>query len=201
MKNIFKTVLLTVFSVSLITFMVSSCKKEDTSVPEPEANPITIDTCGTRYFTYLANGHVKVYDYSHNGTTFEVTTTISDFGSNGEFKTLYSSTVWNGFSYEKECGGWLYESSTYPIPVTRKNRKALTHLNETWTDYDSTLMSDINVIAKNVSVTVPAGTFSCDILTVHQHGAPSTDTIFYNNSLGNIKCICNFNYELKSKNF
>lgn len=181
----------------------SSCKK-DTEETTPEATvPVVTptDTCGTPVMSYLAAGHILTYDFSYFASSFILTHTIKNFGSN-QFKTVLSSSVINDSVYSKECGGWLYQSPSQSLTSNHKYRKSSTVVGTTWTSINGSITANYVVIAKNVSVTVPAGTFTCDKITYHQTGTSNTDTLFFNNSVGDVKYIgTGFNYALKTKNF
>ena len=77
-------------------------------------------------------------------------------------------------------------------------------LGDTWTYYDpqNASFNDYTVYQKNVSLTVAAGTFTCDVLTFNQQGTFNTDTIWWNNSVGWVKYSGVFlDYSLTAKNF
>ncbi len=189
----------------LFCVLTISCKKEKgEEEPIPEATPVvpSTDTCGTLLMSFLSNGHQLVYDFTYFGTTIPLTHTIKSYGSKGEFKTILSSALINDSVYSKECNGWLYRSPRYPLLNTYKFRKSATALNDAWTYTDAAVTENYLVVAKNISVTVSAGTFICDKITYKKNGTSTTDTIYFNNQVGDVKYInAGFEYKLKSKNF
>lgn len=188
-------------SISLVCLL--ACKKDKSEdAPAPDPTPIVTDTCGTPLMTFLTNGHTLVYDFNYFGTTVPLTQTIKSYGNAGEFKTVWKSSVINDSLYSRECGGILYNAPRYPLISTHVFRKSTTNLNDTWTYVDGPVTTNYKVVAKNVNVTVLAGTFTCDKITAKQVGTADTDTIYFNNSIGDVIYIrAGYNYKLKSKNF
>ena len=190
-------------SLLLITVSIfTACKKSEDDVVVVEPTPIpVVDSCGTPLMTFLTNGHILTYDFTYFGTTITLTHTIKSYGTKGEFKTILNSSAFNDSVYSKECGGWLRRSPKYPLLNTYKYRKSATAVNDAWTYTDASTTVNYVVVAKNVSVTVPAGTFVCDKITYHQIGTSNTDTIYFNNTVGDVKYVGLIEYKLKSKNF
>jgi hypothetical protein len=186
-------------------FSLNSCKKEETkSEPEPEPvpTPVVTDTCGTPLMTFLKNGNQLVYDFTISGSTVPLTHKIKTYGSKGEFKTVISSSLYTDSVYSKECKGWMQRSPRYPLLSSYKSRKSVTAVNDTWTYSDGAITATYIVLAKNISVTVGAGTFVCDKINYKQNGSANTDTIYFSNEVGDVKYIgTGFDYKLKSKNF
>ena len=190
---------LVIFGVSYL----SSCKKDtEETTPDTSVPVVTpTDTCGTPIMSYLAAGHILTYDFSYFSSTFILTHTIKNFGGN-QFKTILSSSLINDSVYSKECGGWLYQSPSQTLTANHKYRKSNTVVGDTWSSTNGATTATYVVIAKNVSVTVPAGTFLCDKITYHQTGTSNTDTMYFNNSVGDVKYLgTGFNYSLKTKNY
>ncbi len=181
--------------------VVSGCKKksdddDDGTTPNPN------DTCGTPLMTFMADGHVLTYDFTYLGTTVTMTHTIATNGTDGQFKTTLTSSLVNGTVYSKECGGWLYRASTDALVSTNKYRKSSTVVGDTWTFAEGSTSAVYNVLAKNQSVTTPAGTFVCDKISYAQSGTINVDTIWFNNAVGDVKYSGTLiDYTLKTINF
>jgi hypothetical protein len=188
--------------IAFVTLLiVSGCKKDNDTTSAP--TPAPVDTCGTPSMSFLANGRVLKYNYTVFGNTDTLAITIKSYGANDEFQFLlvYGGTPVDT-TYGKECGGWLYRSDSYPLLSTYKDRKSTTAVNDTWNYSDASVTATYKVIAKNVSVTVTAGTFVCDKITYHDVSTINTDTLYFNNTVGDVKYNgALFDYELKSKNF
>jgi hypothetical protein len=110
----------------------------------------------------------------------------------------------NYTDYFHPCNNNLYIGTTVSAAQTSTQVDQVSNsmLNSSWTENFNSTISNYKVIAKNVSVTVPAGTFSCDKITYQQNGAANVDTIFWNSSVGNVKYNGVFlAYEALYKNF
>lgn len=198
-KTLFLFIGVAFLSFELLTGCKKSKDEEETVTPTPTT---PADTCGTPLMSFLADGHILTYDFTYFSNTFVLTMKTKSYGNAGEFKTILSSTLINDSVYSRECGGWLYRSAAYPLLNTYKYRKSSTAVNDTYTYSDAAVTAVYKVIAKNVSITVPAGTFICDKITYKQNGTINTDTLYFNNSVGDIKYVGSaFDYKLKTKNF
>lgn len=181
--------------------VVSGCKKKSDD-DDDAVTPTPTDTCGTPLMTFMADGHVLTYDFSYLGTTITMTHTIATYGTTGQFKTTLASSLLNGTVYSKECGGWLYRASTDALVNTNKYRKSTTAVGDTWTFVEGSTSAVYLVLAKNQSITTPAGTFACDKISYAQTGTLNVDTIWFNNAVGDVKYSGTLiDYTLKTKNF
>ncbi|HKR05877.1 MAG TPA: hypothetical protein VJY62_14675 [Bacteroidia bacterium] len=166
-NNTFKAALL----IIITGIVISGCKKDDEH------------GCGTPLMTFLADGHK--FRYAHSGYLGFVDTvdiTIKKYGTDGVFQFLQ---VGMGGHYDtlylKECDGWLYRSSDSSMFAAEKIRKSITAVGEVWTS-----STKYRVTAKNVSITVPAGTFICDEIKYDETSA-YPGVLYFNNTAGEIK--------------
>jgi hypothetical protein len=188
------TVLMTV-----VICIIASCKKDN---DDSSSGPCI------HSFTFLKNGAELTYSYSG---LFGTSSTVKNIYDSTSQAGVFKHTIKNisngatlGTRYMKGCGGWLYNDVTVNIKDSLKNIKEDRALGDEWGYYDPQLMkfNEYKVYKKNVSITVPAGTFTCDQLIYHQEGTINTDTLWWNNTYSYIKYSgFLFGYELTSKNF
>jgi hypothetical protein len=186
------------FLVIAVTILFISCKK-DSDAPSGGA-------C-SHGFGFLKDGASLTYDYSTLFTPNSTVTISFDSISAGVFsetiRDVSNSTVL-GTRYMKGCNGWLLNDIVQNVSDTLKYMKESRALGEEWVYFDPQFMNynDYKVFKKDVSVTVPAGTFTCDEILYTQRGAINTDTLWWNNTYSFIKYSgLLFSYELKGKNF
>lgn len=191
-----KIILITTLVISSIV----SCKKEndDSSSSGP---------C-THSFTFLKDGAELTYNYSN---IFGSSSTVKNIYASTSQAGVYTHTIKDmssgavvGTRYMKGCGGWLYNDVAANIKDSLKYLKESRAVGDEWRYYDPQYMNfnQYKVHKKDVSVTVPAGTFICDELIYHQEGTFNTDTLWWNNTYSYIK-YSGFllSYELASKNY
>ena len=180
-----------------LTIGIWSCKKDDSG---PSCT-------STSNFKYLKVGNWMSYDYSDLGSNDD--SLRMEVQSQPSAGTYLTKLIGGGVSvqstsdkrYTKECSDWLYVSAAgEPDLNTNKVFPANRTLNQSWAVNNNS--STYTVVGKDVSITVPAGTFTCDKLTYHSTGTINTDTIWFSNDIGYIKYDgLLFWYELRAKNF
>ena len=194
-----KFVKITLPFLFLTVFFIGSCKNKNDDEPAK-----TQDTCGTLSMTYMVDGNQLHYDYSiFLAGVLPIDITIKNFGTNNEF--IYLTSISGGTAdttYARECNGWLFTNQDYPLLNTNKTSKSVTAIGDSWTNYNSFDTTTYTVISKNLSITVPAGTFVCDQIIYNSYIAPQMDTLYFNNAVGIVKTVgTSFVQELRSKNF
>lgn len=205
MKIDFKNTVKTLTALLLVAGMVvTGCKKKsDDDDDNITPTPTPTDTCGTLAMGFLANGHILTYDLSiFGGMPFLMTHTMTTYPG-GKIRTVLSSSTLNDTLYSKECGGWLYRAAiSDTLRSENKYRKSTTAVGDIWSFSEGGTSAVYTVLAKNVSVTTPAGTFVCDKIKYEQNGTLNVDTIYFNNAVGDVKYSgALIDYTLKTKNF
>lgn len=193
-----------------ITLFIASCKKDD------DSNNNTPTNC-TNLTGWIRDGHKWVYSnepilffadtlyVSCFSTSTQGVFRSEDLFDDGSFYPIYKS-------YTKPCGNDLYSSSTEDMANANIPYKLNGSIGNSWTSTTTTTLgytatNTISIAAKNVSITVPAGTFLCDkyhvISTSNQPGSITVTTdIYLNNDYGMILTDGNTShYELVRKNF
>jgi len=171
----------------LILVLFVSCKKTDTS----SSTACTGTSIGE--FTFLKDGSKLTYDFqSLFGTDDTVVLSFTATSHPGVFlqklNDITSSTILEQV-YTRECNGWLLNDKNTNPADSEKYVKETTVVGDTWRYFDpqSQNYGDYTVIKKNVSVTVSAGTFTCDKLIFNEEGTINTDTVYWNNTYNIIK--------------
>ncbi|MFN8262532.1 MAG: hypothetical protein U0T07_03320 [Chitinophagales bacterium] len=196
--------------ILLAALIISSCDKDD------DNNNNNIPTNCTNITGWIKNGHEWVYANNpiliYADSLFvnmqEVSTGIFKNTSTYDDGILYGSY----FAYLKPCDNIIYQSTSSSM----SNPMVAYHIDgaigETWTSTvissgGHTVSNTVEITAKNISVTVPAGTFSC--IKYHmtsvstQPGSITVESdIYFNNDYGMIKTDGNTtSYVLVRKNF
>lgn len=194
MKNHFATALL----LTSLLATISACTKSSSS---------NNTTSCTNDFAYVANNHQLVYDASSAfypdtaiTTSYSTTTTTDVY----KVSVVSSDGNINQAAYLRPCTGKLFEGNTASAAAssTMYGRKSTTTVGETWSTTSGTTTYNYKVVAKNVTVVVPAGTFTCDKITYNEAGTINTDTIYYSPAIGDVKYDgVLLSYDLRSKNF
>ena len=188
---------LTSIFLSALLF-TSSCHDEDN-----EANG-----CMGGTFNFLTVGNH--WESSFSGSLFSSDTllmaTVLEETEPGIFKLRTYSEPNNHLDatyYLQDCGDFLLRSATLPIRQEDKYMKGTRSVGDSWqyTDRATNIVSNYQVLAKNVSITTPLGTFTCDRISYYQEGSFNTDTMYINNDYLFIKYDGIIQYELISKNF
>jgi hypothetical protein len=188
-----KKITLSIITTVSIIFLISSCKKDDNN-----------SCSNNNYMKFLKVGNYWSYNL------FDALTSEDSIGMKIEsqpsagtyFMKIYGAgtpvQIGGDKRYMKECNDWFMVDPTSEPDDNDKVYPAVRSLNQTWTVGNSTYV----VVGKDVSVTVPAGTFTADKLTFHSAGTINTDTIWFSNDVGYIKYVgLVYDYELRSKNF
>lgn len=196
----------------LVVVIISSCKKDDNT----NNNNVNIPANCTNITGWIKNGHEWVYT---NNPIFIVADSLfvkMQETSTGIFKN--SSTYDDGTfyptisAYLKPCDNYIYQSTESSMA----NPIVVYHIdgaigdswsNSTPTSGGYTSTNTVTITDKNISVNVPAGTFSC--IKYHMKsvstkpGSIVVETDFYfNKDYGMIKTDGNtVSYELVRKNF
>ncbi|PZF74184.1 hypothetical protein [Taibaiella soli] len=185
--------------------LLTACHKDDNNNPAPSNNGNGGNTSGSCTNNGLAKflkvGNKLVYDYSEVYTddsvfTMEVTGTTSagsyQFALTGGGQVFASAPA----RVMRECNDWVKVSASgEPTNLTYKLNRAQ---GDSWVVGSSTY----TVVEKNVTVSTPAGNFVCDKLSYYTPGTINTDTIYYNNDIGQVKYDgLLYEYTLRSKNF
>lgn len=190
-------IILTIILFAAILAVGCKKKNDDDSAKQQ-------DTCGTLSMSYLVDGNQLHYLYTiFLAGVINIDITIKNFGTNNDF--IYLSSISGGqadTTYAKECNGWFYTNSNYPLINTNKTAKPINSLGDSWTNINSIDTTTYTVIAKNVNITVPAGIFICDQITFNSFIKPQIDTLYFNNTVGIVKVVgTSFTQTLNSKNF
>ena len=182
---------------------ISSCKKDN------DSNPGCTNNTG-----WLRNGNEAVFENTSIFlaadtlyTSFaEVSTGVFRSTSKFDDGTVYPIQT----TYLQACGNSIYQAETADLANKKEVYRIDGNVGDAWT-YTSTsfggnTITTITTIAeKNVSVTVPAGTFVCiklrQVSTSSAGGSATTDT-YINNSAGPVLVEgSSVNYELARKNY
>lgn len=192
-----KKVLLASLVVLFCGTVILSCKKSSSSDNNGGCT-------NNGKFTFLKTGNKLVYEYSDLLSADTLLT--FDIGAKSSAGSYLVNLTGGGYlvssggdkRYMKECNDWLLIGVTGEPTDSSKEFPATRALGQTWTMNGATF----KVVASNVPVVTPAGTFNADKITYYQANAFNTDTIYFNNSIGYIKYDGFIdNYTLKSKNF
>lgn len=187
------------------TTLLTACHKDDNNNTSPSNNGgNNSGTCTNNGLAkFLKVGNKCVYDYSEvysddSVLTLEVTGQTS--GGAYQYSISGGGQIFaqgGNTRNMKECNDWVSVSITgEPTTKTYKLNRAL---GDTWTVNN---VNTYTVVAKNVTVSTPAGNFVCDKLTYYTAGAFNTDTIYYSNDIGEVKYDGLFDeFTLRSKNF
>ncbi|MDB5226881.1 MAG: hypothetical protein JWN78_1074 [Bacteroidota bacterium] len=192
----------------LLTISISSCKKSSNSTNNNNIPGNCVNNTG-----WVRDGHSWVYTnepiYIFADSLF---VTMESAGS-GIFKS--TSTFDNGtpFSgYAKPCGNYIYQAADAAMTNAQIAYYVDGNINDTWSSVVTstggyTVTNTFTITDKNVSITVPAGTFSCLVIHITSHstqpGSLTVETDLYmNNTYGMIETDGNTShYELVRKNF
>lgn len=193
-----------VTSISLcLVFALTGCSKDDDEQPTPSSNNPPPNTNAT--FPFLKAGNQLQYSFQSifiTDTAFSVNFTADGNAFKNTQTFLPSASV--GITWLKECTGNLALSgSSASVDCANIFFKGNRVVGDSWTFTTSSGNTATHaVVAKNVSVTVPAGTFICDKMTYSTVGGFNTDTLYFNNDVSFVKYEGLIgNYQLKSKNF
>lgn len=187
---------LTKFSLGLFClFLIGACGKDD-----------DICTDGTN-FTYLKEGNKWTYDlevFLSSPVPLEIE--AAEELETGVFRMDYTTaaTIFPEETIWAACGSSisLINSLEEPDLTTNIFTKKNPSVGETWSGTNAGSMGVYTVVDKNVSITTPAGTFTCDKITVNINGAFNVDTLYQSDNAGLIKYDgLLLSYELISKNF
>ena len=140
-------------------------------------------------------------------TTFaEVSTGVFRSTSKFDDGTVYPTQT----TYLQACGNSIYQAETADLANKKEVYRIDGNVGDTWTYTStsfggSTVTTTTTIAEKNVSVTVPAGTFVCikfrQVSTSSAGGSATTDT-YINNSVGPVLVDgSSVNYELARKNY
>jgi hypothetical protein len=182
-----------------------SCKKDNST----SAGGNSGGACSNS-FTFLANGKELVaIDVDIFGDTTYLTNSFTATADAGTFKNVIGDSVSGvntivGTRYMRGCNGWLTSDVNLNVADSLKLQKENCIIGDTWTYYDPQGMNYNTYVVdkKNVSVTVAAGTFTCDRLLYTQVGAFNTDTVWWSNTYNIVKYSgFLFSYQLYSKNY
>ncbi|XZF13054.1 hypothetical protein ACTHGU_14805 [Chitinophagaceae bacterium MMS25-I14] len=190
----------------IFLFATLSCKKNDSSGSSGSGG------CQNNgYIKFLKVGNKWNYNYlDFFSADTSMTMEITSEPSSGVFVTTltgggYVVSATGNKRYTQECNDWMLVNPAIAPTAADKTYKLNRQLNDTWTTIPgniTTITNSYTVIGKNVPVTVPAGTFTCDVFAYNQQGTFNTDTIYFSNEVGYIKYVgFLYEYELKSKNF
>ncbi|MCW3125949.1 MAG: hypothetical protein JWO03_1607 [Bacteroidetes bacterium] len=159
-------------------------------------------------FPYLANGHTLHYSitdaFLFSDTSFDVSIGITSSSDVYMSTGVSDQGSLNQTGYFHPCNDKLYLGNTVSAAQSSGNYERVNNVpvNTTWSETVSGTTYNYAVIGKNISVTVPAGTFVCDKVTYHEAGTINTDTIYCNAAVGDVKYDGTlFSYELHHKNF
>lgn len=197
-------------AICLLGFLTTSCGDDE------DTDNIIPSDC-TNLTGWVVSGHQWVYDhYSDYIFADSLTVTVAAEIGNGVFRV--NSVYDDGFiypaytTYMKPCKNDIYSSSSENMADAFVAYKVDGEVGESWNytgktqaGYTATVQQEIT--GKNISVTVPAGTFSC--LKLHQvmnSSQPGSLTvisdIYLNNQYGLIKLDGNTTeYQLRRKNY
>jgi len=192
----------------LLVIATNSCKKNDDDSNIPS-------NC-TNITGWLKNGHQFVYVNEPILFFADTLTTTIEEVSAGVFKgtnVFDDGSTYPSFSgYTKPCGNDIYSAADVAMSNASVTYHVDGNINDTWSSVATSLggykvTNTYKITGKNISVTVPAGTFSClkiNVVSVStQPGALTVITdIYLNNESGMIKTDGNTtHYELARKNF
>ena len=175
--------------------VISSCSDDDDPAPSGGS---------TTGFKFLAAGRTLTYSFQSPFFTDTVlTASFADLG--GSVFTGTQTSLPNndlaGMTYLKLCSGNIATGETSTVDCANIWMKSSRNVGDIYTYLESgTDSASHEVIAKNVTVTVPAGTFTCDKM-VYSDGF-NVDTFYFSNDNFIIKYESPFvSYQLKSKNY
>lgn len=184
---------------------ISSCKKDD-----PDNNNVT---CANNT-GWLRNGHEAVYANSPlfiaadtlYATFSEVSTGVFKTTSKFDDGTLYPVQV----NYQQPCDNQIYQAMTADMANKQEVYRVDGNVGDTWTftttsTQGNSITTTTTITEKNVSVTVPAGTFVClkfQQVSVSSAGGSVTTNTYINNNAGPVLVDgTTVHYELARKNY
>lgn len=190
----------------LLTISISSCKKSSNSNNNVPGN--CVNTTG-----WIKDGHRWVYTNEPIYIFADSLFNSMDAAGTGVFK---SSSSFDGGPaqsvYLQPCGTDIYQSTSAAMTNSVIIYKTDGNVGDTWSNTLNstggyTVTSTFTITDKNVSITVPAGTFSCLEIYQESHssqpGSLAVEAYVYlNNTYGMIMTDGNtVHYELVRKNF
>ncbi len=196
-----KTLALPMILLTIICLSISSCKKKNDD-----------DDCidGSNNFKCLSVNRSVTYAfdmlfYDYDTATFTV---AEDLG-NGKRKLNIDSRKNNesGYfaspQYWQACGNDLYSGLTTDLTSAHWWISLNSNVGDKWKRINNGVTNNYELLSKNETVIVPAGTFSnCLKITYNQSGTINTDTFYFHPEISLVKYDgFMFSYELISKNF
>lgn len=188
----------------LVTVTIFSCKKDN--------DPITPDCANNT--GWLRNGHEAVFVNTPIYITADTLYASFEEVSTGVFKS--TSKFDNGtvypvqFNYLQACNNSIYQAATVDLSNKQETYRIDGNVGDTWTTTNTSTggntITNVNTIkAKDISITVPAGTFLCmklnQVSTSSAGGSASTDTYINNNAGPVLVDGSSVHYELARKNY
>ena len=190
------------------TLTIFSCKKDHTD--NNNSNPATC----TNNTGWIKNGHMAVYTnepiYIFADTLYTTLEEVSTgtFKSTSKFDdgTLYPTQS----VYLEPCNNSIYQALTADLANKQEVYRIDGNMGDTWTSTTSSSMGNTittvtSITGKNISITVPAGTFSCirfhQVSTSSAGGSVTTDTYLENNAGLIMADGTSVHYELVRKNY
>ncbi len=187
----------TILAFAVCLLAITSCKKEEKAPPSENQEP----------FAYLKTGHQWIYDFRYNGS-LEDSLTITVVGEdNSVFEMFLQDAVSKSSSYQYVDGEYLRsfdygQPKSTAVRVAKQNPKQ----GDTWTDFNGKDSLKYTVIATDLSITLPAGTYTCtEIETIYKKSG-AKQIAYVNKTNGLMKLVVGSSsitavYELRKKNF
>jgi len=164
----------------LILLFTAACKKDNDTTPSATTTTTTGGTC-TNTFAFLHTGDSLQYSMTVFGTNYVVYQSFAATSTANVYKTVISTVGMSNTAvrYLKWCDGWLRDDTDAVVNDTLHYIKETRALGDSWNYYypGYSTYNQYTVAQKNVNVTTPAGTFTCDRMLFYQSGTINTDTV------------------------